>query len=265
LADKLNINNWDVDILLNNKDSDGKNKLDVLLAEDEPSNQLLVERYLHMAGHNVTIANNGQEALKFLDKHTYDVCIFDMQMPVMNGLEAVKFYKSKYTESKVPIIILTANTEDKAVEECVKAGADMHLAKPVTYKSLVKAVETLCLGSSESVTVKKDLIIDIAHLDYFKDPVFLNEFIEKFEISVDKLVKELENSLDNNYDGFMDTVHSIKGLSGNINAHSLRDMTIEIECMTESEYIKESHNNFKNIVKELSIVRQELVNFSSGN
>lgn len=251
--------------MLNNKNTAGKNKLDILLAEDDPSSQLLIEKFLQMAGHNVTIVNDGQEALQFLDMHTYDVCIFDMQMPVMNGIEAVKLYKTKHPESKTPIMILTANTEAEAIEECIRAGADMHLPKPIEYKSLAKAVETLSLRSSDSIVVEKDLTIDLTHLDSFKDQVFLDEFIVMFESSANKLIKELENALDNNYDSYMETVHSIKGLSGNINANSLREITSNAEDMIESEYEKESHKYFQKIVNELTKVRKELVNFSSSN
>ena len=263
MADKVAIDNWNKDVLLNNHDIPKQNKYTVLLAEDDPSSQLLIKKFLNMAGHTVTTVNDGQEALERLELHSYDVCIFDMQMPVMSGIETVKIYKNKHPENTVPIMILTANTEDEAIEKCINAGADMHLAKPISFKSLVEAVNKICLKNSESEEVKNDLVIDITHLEHFKDPVFLNEFIEKFEVSADKLVKELKNSLLHNYDGFMDTVHSIKGLSGNINAHSLLEIANKAESMTENEYIKESTSSYKNIVQELTKVRNELTNYSA--
>lgn len=235
--------------------------MQILLAEDDTASQLLMERWLNMADHNVTIANNGQEALNYLDTQSYDICIFDMQMPVMSGIEAVESYKNKNPKSNLPFIMLTANIEKHAIAQCKKAGANIHLAKPIVYKTLIETINTACIGTYKSF--KKDSVIDLTQLDYVDDPIFMNKFIDIFEDSVDKLTEDLGNALNNNYETFMKIIHSIKGLSGNIGAHALRDITTNAEKINEDVYNKNSSEYYNNIVDELSKARVELVKFSN--
>ena len=244
--------------MANQIDAVENNKLNILLAEDEPSNQLLMERYLDKAGHSVTVVCNGQEALDLLDKHSYHLCIFDMQMPEMTGLEAIALYKKKNPNSKLPFIMLTANTEKDAINKCKQVGVDIHLAKPISLATLVEAINSV-FGKYTETTTSSSQIIDVTGLDFFDDPVSFNKFIELFEDSADKLIKDLKNALDDNYETFKNVVHSIKGLSGNIAAHTLREMTIQAEKLNKGDYQKNSGEHYNKIANELFIVTAELV------
>ena len=250
-----------------NHASESKNKvLNILLAEDEPSNQLLMQKMLNLAGHNVTIAENGQEALNYLKANTYDACIFDMQMPVMTGIEAIVTYKNENSESKIPFIMLTGNTEKNVIEECLHAGVAMYLAKPIRSKNLLDAINyVLSHDEPQDGKFKSEPIIDITQLHNYDDQDFLDEFIEIFVTSADKLLEDLNNALENNYDSFMSVVHSIKGLSGNIGAKALREMTIETEGLNHEDYNKHSNEYYSKIANELLRTRTELVKFSSKN
>ena len=234
------------------------NKFNILLAEDDPANQLLIERYLVMAGHTVTVVENGKEALDLLDKVAYQLCIFDMQMPEMTGLEAIDIYKKNNQNSKLPFIILTANTEKDAIAQCKQAGADMHLAKPIQYARLVEAINSV-MGKEIETTCLNSEIIDVNGMDYSDDPVFLNKFIEIFEDSADKLINDLKNSLVDNHEEFKKAVHSIKGLSGNVAAHTLRELTIQAEKLNDNDYKIKSAEYYKKIENELLKVKAELV------
>ncbi|MCW8899970.1 MAG: response regulator [Gammaproteobacteria bacterium] len=248
-----------------NHATESENKIfNILLAEDEPSNQLLMQKMLNLAGHKVTIAENGQEALNYLKTNTYDACIFDMQMPVMSGIEAIVTYKNENGESKTPFIMLTGNTEKKAIEECLQAGVAMYLAKPVKLKKLLEAINYV-LSNDEHKNGKfnSEPIIDITQLHNYDDQDFLDEFIEIFKLSAEKLSKDLNNTLENNYDIFMNVVHSIKGLSGNIGAQTLREITIEAEGLNPEDYNKYSAEYYTKIVYELLRTQAELVKYSS--
>lgn len=241
-----------------------KNKFNILLAEDEPANQLLFERMIKTAGHNVTIANNGREALDYLNTHSYDLGIFDMRMPEMNGIEVVELYKNNKIESTLPFIMLTADTGKDVIEQCKSAGIDIYLSKPITSKDLIKAINTACIGKSKSKITQADSIIDITQLDYFEDQDFLDKYIELFEESAEKLVKNLADALDN-YKYFMDTVHSIKGLSGNIGAHDLREITIQAGSINKNDFNKKAKEFYEKIINELSKVVFKLITLSSKN
>jgi PAS domain S-box-containing protein len=114
----------------------------VLLAEDNPVNQLLAVRLLQNAGHTVVTARNGQEALDLLRAGGFDVVLMDIQMPVMGGLEAIERIRAgeKATGGHVHIVALTAQAMRGDRERCLAAGADGYLAKPFSSAALESAV-----------------------------------------------------------------------------------------------------------------------------
>lgn len=119
----------------------------ILLADDTEANQLLFSKMLIMLGHDVTIVTNGQEALNELKNNTYDLCIFDMQMPVMTGAAAIKKYKDEHPDTNLPFVILTADTSKESINECEEAGVEAYLNKPVRFDDLKNAVEDACVNN----------------------------------------------------------------------------------------------------------------------
>ncbi len=117
--------------------------LRVLLAEDNPVNQLLTARMLQKRGHSVVVAANGLEALKAIEAQAFDVILMDVQMPDMGGLEATAVIreKEKMTGAHIPILALTAHAMDSDREECLRAGMDDYLSKPVRPQELYEKVE----------------------------------------------------------------------------------------------------------------------------
>lgn len=118
--------------------------LNILVAEDEPSNQFLLEKILQRSGHHVTIASNGEEALKLLNNNAYDIGIFDMQMPVMSGIEAIEKYRENKEIRDLPFIILTANNKDEVMKECKNIGIEIILTKPVSSENLLESINRAC-------------------------------------------------------------------------------------------------------------------------
>jgi PAS domain S-box-containing protein len=112
--------------------------LRILLAEDNVVNQRLTSRLLEKMGHTVTIAGNGQIALRLLAEEDFDLVAMDMQMPIMDGLEATE--KVRASEEKtgrhVAIVAMTANAFEEDRERCRQAGMDGYIAKPVTSKAI---------------------------------------------------------------------------------------------------------------------------------
>jgi len=117
--------------------------LRVLLAEDNPVNQLLATRLLEKRGHRVVVAANGREALAALEKESYDLVLMDVQMPEMDGFEATAAIREKEKGSGIhqPVIALTAHAMKGDRERCLAGGMDGYLSKPIRLQELDELLE----------------------------------------------------------------------------------------------------------------------------
>jgi signal transduction histidine kinase len=115
--------------------------LKVLLAEDTPTNQILVIHTLKKRGHEVEVAGDGRAAVKLAGEKMFDVILMDLQMPHMDGFEATALIRGIPGKEHVPIIALTAHTMVGDRERCLSAGMEAYLPKPLDLRQLVEAVE----------------------------------------------------------------------------------------------------------------------------
>ena len=122
--------------------------LTILLADDNPSNQFLLSRILHDAGHTVRGAKTGGEAFDSLSAGGLDLAILDLNMPDMSGPDVVKLYRAGSVGGhKLPIMILSADATSAAKRESLEAGADEFLTKPIIAPTLLAAIERLASGA----------------------------------------------------------------------------------------------------------------------
>ncbi len=112
----------------------------VLLVEDGPDNQRIIEHHLRRAGAEVAVASNGQVALDIIASaaHAFDLILMDMQMPVMDGYTATAALRARGI--RTPIVALTAHAMEGERQRCLDAGCDGYLTKPITRDDLVSAV-----------------------------------------------------------------------------------------------------------------------------
>jgi len=115
--------------------------LRVLLAEDNPVNQKVALGMLSKGSHQVTLANNGREALDLASRQDFDLILMDMQMPEMDGLQAARAIRTlPAPRGLLPIIALTANAMGSDVERCLDAGMNAHLAKPIDPDIMIHTI-----------------------------------------------------------------------------------------------------------------------------
>jgi CheY-like chemotaxis protein len=122
--------------------------LDILLAEDNPVNQLVMTRLLSKRGHNVTVVDNGLDALSAVRDRRFDLVFMDVQMPTLDGLEATRRIRAmEAAERRAPhrIVALTAHAMKSDRDECLAAGMDDYLSKPIVPAELDKV-----LGQTQS-------------------------------------------------------------------------------------------------------------------
>ena len=109
----------------------------ILLAEDEPFNQQIAAEILSMVGAIVQVADNGEMALNLLAQETFDCVLMDMQMPVLNGLEATRQIRANPALNQQLIIAMTANNSPEDESKCREAGMNAFMSKPVDPEKLV--------------------------------------------------------------------------------------------------------------------------------
>ena len=133
------------------------NGLNILVAEDYPLNQNLIEHVLKNLGHQTTMAENGQKALKAVREKKFDLIIMDIQMPGMSGTQALKEIRGmKKPISEIPVIALTAHALREHKEEYINLGFDDYLAKPLETKKLQRAISRIFSAQSAWLTEEKD-------------------------------------------------------------------------------------------------------------
>ena len=150
--------------------------LDILLVEDNPANQRLAVIILEKQGQRVSVANNGLEALSYLSRQHFDLIFMDMQMPVMDGLTSTRYIRQveqgvavdlpeldavsdqlhdRLAGGHVYIVAVTANAMYEDRKQCLEAGMDEYLSKPVDFTKLKQIIEKLAPGEPEPAGVAR--------------------------------------------------------------------------------------------------------------
>jgi CheY-like chemotaxis protein len=124
---------------------DAPHSLRILLAEDNPVNQMLATRLLEKHGHRVALARNGREALEQIAAQAFDVVLMDVQMPELDGFEATAAIREreKTTGGHLPIVAMTAHAMQSDHQRCLAAGMDGYVSKPININQLVSVVESV--------------------------------------------------------------------------------------------------------------------------
>jgi CheY-like chemotaxis protein len=133
----------------------GARPLAILVAEDLADNRLLIQAYLNGSSHAITFATDGQQAVTLFEAAPFDVVLMDVQMPVMDGLEAtrrMRAFERAAGRTRTPVVAVTANAGAAEIEESRAAGCDAHLAKPLSKAALLAGLASATAGRSELAT-----------------------------------------------------------------------------------------------------------------
>lgn len=124
------------------KQAEVRDKLEVLIVEDNKMNQKVLAVMLKKLGHVVSIANNGREAVDIYLENDFDLVLMDYQMPVMSGLESTEVIRGveKERNTYTPVVALTANAMDGIRDECIAAGMDDFITKPVKKDEIIAVI-----------------------------------------------------------------------------------------------------------------------------
>lgn len=108
----------------------------ILVVEDDEVNLMIAEHILGKVGYEVEKVNNGEEAIEVMKTQHFDLILMDIEMPIMDGLEATPIIRGMETGKSIPIIALTAHSMPEKIEEFHRAGMDDHIIKPIDQQKL---------------------------------------------------------------------------------------------------------------------------------
>jgi PAS domain S-box-containing protein len=224
------------------KENSSMPPLDILLAEDNPTNRTVIIALLESYGHSVTVARNGREAVDAVLSHRYDLILMDIQMPVLDGFGATREIREQIpAEDDRPVIIaLTANALRGDREACLAAGMDDYLPKPVKPSALDQCLRDNFLKTkpeSAAIQAVSEMVADRPLLDpRFIEPVvrslppdkartMLSTVLDQFTQSIDPAVATMETARSGKDEAALAAeIHKLKGGAGAIGLARLSAM-----------------------------------------
>jgi two-component system sensor histidine kinase/response regulator len=247
-----------------------EDSMTVLLAEDNSVNRKLATRLLEKRGHRVIVAQNGREAIDALAKEPVDLVLMDVQMPVMDGLEATSAIRAneKQTGEHVPIIALTAHAMRGDQERCREAGADDYLSKPIRNSEFLAALDRVrgakksrpdpvALGTAGPKPLLLDLQGALDRLD--GDRELVQELARFFADECPKSISEIRSALISADFVLLERLaHTLKGSSASVDAESIRQIAIELEMSSRANDLQRSTGLVEGLQNEMDRLMPEL-------
>ncbi len=224
----------------------------ILLAEDNLFNQQVASEILQDEGFVIEIANNGKEALDMALARPYELVLMDMQMPVMDGLEATREIRKHKDSGALPILAMTANASQADRELCVSAGMDEHITKPIDPEKLFAALlRWIKPGSGQTIPPAENsepvkTAAEIPDIDGIDTALGLKRAAGKPALYLKMLrsyVDDQGNAADQmqsaiaagDYPTLQRLAHTLKGTSGSIGASALQSAAGEIEHLAANQ------------------------------
>ncbi|MAD42502.1 MAG: hypothetical protein CL623_08950 [Arcobacter sp.] len=222
----------------------------VLVAEDNTNNQLLIELILKDLGLDSCIVENGKLAYEKYKEEDFDLVFLDINMPVMDGLGALKLIREYEEEFKkyTPIIALTANTINGDKERYLKAGMDFYLSKPIENQELLKILSIYLNKKSKDKIESKKIEIDTALVS---QKLGISEniakmIIDKFNLNITQDIKDFEDIISTqDKDKISQKAHYLKNSCLNVSLSEVCEVLEQLESKELS--IKEVEEKFKKL------------------
>ena len=245
--------------------------LRVLLAEDNVLNQEVATEILRSAGISVEIANNGKEAVEAVTNTPYDIVLMDIQMPVMGGYEATKHIRSIDQYKDLPIIAMTAHAMQGAREECLEAGMNDYISKPIDPDSLLLTIQKWMRPGAAIDRAPNEPAAK--NPDKYEETISLPQGLSGIDIEAGlkrlngnrKLYKKLLFDFAGSYSSIYDDisralkqddtglalrlVHTLKGVAGNISALEIQTIAVDLEKALTRNSARETERLLLNLDK----------------
>jgi len=253
-------------------------RLRILVAEDNPTNQLVVRKLLERAGHEVTVVANGEEALETLRKDRFNLALVDLNMPVMGGLEvARKYLADRKGGDAIPLVALTADATVESRTACKEAGIRDYIIKPFDTKRLLTVLQTITAkeavpepspdqhpaspvsaGRKISSGIDEATLEELEALGPTKD--FVKNLIWLFLRDSENRIQQMERSLETGEETeFTQAAHALKGIAGSIGALAVMEISEKLQYIRGKERTAERIALVEDLKEEIARVRKALI------
>jgi signal transduction histidine kinase/HPt (histidine-containing phosphotransfer) domain-containing protein len=247
--------------------------LSVLLAEDHVFNQRVATLILRKRGHSVVTAGNGLEAVAAIGQAAFDVALMDIQMPIMDGLEAARKIRAMERDQSrhLPIIPMTAQADEKSRESCRTAGMDGYLSKPLHADTLIRAVESFGLCEDKRSSITDFMPVDCARVVNLElalervngDRAFFAEMTSRFLRESPQLLDAIRDGINSDeVRAAGSAAHSLKNWADSFVAVGVRQAAARIECDLDAGAIESALRLFGPLQFSLGQLATELERFS---
>lgn len=221
----------------------------ILVVEDHPVNRLIAKYMLHELGHDVLLADNGEQALAVLSEESVDLILMDCQMPVMDGFEATRELRRREDgRERTPVIALTANAVKGDREACLAAGMDDYLTKPYSRAQLAVAcdkwlpelpVDTIEVFPVAATALHSALPVAslLRHLTTRlgdDDDGFARMLLDRYLVVSAELVAAMRCAIaDGDAEEVTALAHQLRGASSNLCADHIATLAMELESLSQ--------------------------------
>lgn len=260
----------------------------VLIADDNRTNQMVLETILANAGHEVTVVADGEKALEELEKGSFEIVFLDVNMPVMGGVECCRLWRQiEGPRQHIPIIGLTADSTEDTEKKCLDAGMDLRMTKPVEAKELIEVIvsQTVNIVGEEEDKIVSDPLgvvskldgqksspalpaIDPAQLDYLLsigDEAFVQSIIEAYLDDADEILIAFRKSVDDiSVDDFRFHAHAFKSGAANVGATFLVETCSKLEVIGERDFKNRRLEYLEKIERQITDIRECLTLVSTN-
>jgi PAS domain S-box-containing protein len=245
-----------------------KKILSVLLVEDKPMNQRMIELFLRREGHYVVSVVNGLEAMEAIEKEPFDVVLMDIQMPGMDGVETTRRIRAldDHDLRSIPIIAMTAHDQQVDQIRYQQAGMDYLIAKPVSIAELFKAID-IVLAKAEVSDTPQVLSDEEAHhmIDRLGGsrellqeliPLFLEDYSEEMKIVMLSIENQDTKSL-------ATAAHALKGQFGNLGMVHAFEIATDLQAAAEEKKFSRAASLLSLLENEIEKLKQYSSSFDN--
>jgi CheY-like chemotaxis protein len=248
----------------------------VLLVEDNIVNQKVARKFLERLGCEVTVAENGAEAIRAWQKEPFRIVLMDVQMPVMDGYTATRQIRDlEVNRPRTPIVALTANAMTGQLERCLETGMDGLLTKPLDVEQLRETLERFGM-EADAVLAESQVVevvtkpaapapIDLEQLRELTgaDAEFARSLADSFASSSRELIAAMRAAAGRgDRESLARAAHQLKGASANIYAWSMQASCADLESRAASLSATELESHVASLSAEIDRVGVALKSFA---